>query len=315
MIALIAFLMLTSSWAARAGAAEPQPADAAADAVRARVIAAARAESPRPAPPAGAAGRAALDGWLERNRESVENVRRGPLNELPWGVSTYRPAAGDGLPPRLYLHVFTWHAGGKLVVYGLTGGVKRASLLSNDRQDLPISSVGRFVAVAVPKEPPDVIDTVVVLELDGEPRVVPLAVQPEEEGKIVLHARDAIIHGRTLRYEPEPHKNTVGYWTDASDRASWRFDVKRPGKYAVEILQGCGKGSGGSDVEFRAAGQVLPVTVRDTGHFQNFVARNIGHFAFDRPGTYTLEVRPVRKPGVAVMDLRRVTLTPAGGDR
>jgi hypothetical protein len=162
---------------------------------------------------------------------------------------------------------------------------------------------------------------------NGSPAASPAAGPPASRPApevILLHARDAVVHGKTLRYEPDPHKDTLGYWTDAADWASWQFRVNRPGTYAVEILQGCGKGSGGSEVEFRSAGRVLRVTVRDTGGFQNFVSRGIGEFDFDRPAMFSLEVRPVTKPGPAVMDLRQVTLrevsgrqqsTPAGAAR
>lgn len=131
------------------------------------------------------------------------------------------------------------------------------------------------------------------------------------DGTILLHARDADVHGTTVRYEPEPNKNTIGYWTKADDWVSWDFEVKRPGAFRVVILQGCGKGSGGSEVEFAVGDQSVSVTVQDTGHFQNFVERNIGTVKLDEPGRYTLTVKPKSKPGVAVMDLRQVTLTPA----
>ena len=127
---------------------------------------------------------------------------------------------------------------------------------------------------------------------------------------IELHARDVTIHGKTVRYEPEPHKNTIGYWSDVTDWVSWDFDVPAAGTYAVHVLQGCGAGSGGAEVELSAAGQTISFTVEDTGHFQNFVDRRIGSFTFDKPGRYTLSVKPKTKPGVAVMDLRLVTLKP-----
>src|SRR5262245_5731606 len=73
--------------------------------------------------------------------------------------------------------------------------------------------------------------------------------------RIVLHARDAKIHGTTVRYEPQPHKDTIGYWTKLEDWVSWDFHATNAGTYEVEILQGCGKGSGGSEVEFLVAGQ------------------------------------------------------------
>ena len=138
-----------------------------------------------------------------------------------------------------------------------------------------------------------------------------IVVRPAEDGTIRLHAKQAVTHGPLLRYEPEPHKNTLGYWMRQQDWASWDFVVEEPGIYQVEILQGCGPGSGGSEVEFRVGSQAHAITVVETSHFQDFLARDIGTFEFSEPGQYMLSVRPLRKPGLAVMDLRQVTLTPA----
>ena len=57
--------------------------------------------------------------------------------------------------------------------------------------------------------------------------------------------------------------------------------------------------------------QSLRFTVQDTGHFQNFVAREIGELQLPA-GRFTLSMKPQTKPGVAVMDLRQVTLKSAG---
>ncbi len=130
------------------------------------------------------------------------------------------------------------------------------------------------------------------------------------DGVILLHARDVTIHGKTVRYEPQPNKNTVGYWTRKEDWVSWDFVVDRAGKFTVNPLQGCGKGSGGAEVEFIFDDQKLKMTVQDTGGFQNFVERNIGRVELKK-GAHRLAVKPLSKPGVAVMDLRSVTLRPA----
>ena len=130
-----------------------------------------------------------------------------------------------------------------------------------------------------------------------------------EDGVILLHARDVTIHGKTVRYEPQPNKNTIGYWTKKEDWVSWDLVVDRAGKFDVIALQGCGKGSGGAEVEFRVGDRTLKMTVEDTGHFQNFLERNIGQVELKK-GPHRLEVRPLNKPGVAVMDLRSVTLRP-----
>jgi arylsulfatase A-like enzyme len=130
------------------------------------------------------------------------------------------------------------------------------------------------------------------------------------DGFVTLPARTAVVHGTQLRYEPLPHKNTLGFWVRAEDWAAWELTLTRPGRFAVEVLQGCGKGQGGSRVEVSVAGQALTFAVEDTGHFQNFKARKIGEVKLDKPGRYTLTVRPKKKAGAAVMDLRAVTLRP-----
>jgi hypothetical protein len=130
------------------------------------------------------------------------------------------------------------------------------------------------------------------------------------DGRITLPARTADIHGTQLRYEPLPHKNTLGFWTRGDDWASWDFEVSKTGAFTVSVLQGCGKGQGGSEVELTVGEQTLRLTVEDTGHFQNFKARDVGQVRLDKVGRHTLRVKPQHMAATAVMDLRSVILTP-----
>lgn len=70
------------------------------------------------------------------------------------------------------------------------------------------------------------------------------------------------------------------------DTALWHAKLP-PGRYEIEVLQGCGKGSGGAEVlvDFGLGSsygigqhslQQFKFTVEDTGHFQNFKPRVIG---------------------------------------
>lgn len=142
----------------------------------------------------------------------------------------------------------------------------------------------------------------------------PVPLRPDATGRIVLPAHEAVVHGSRLRYEPPANKNTLGYWTQPQDWASWDFAVTRPGRFTVEVLQGCGKGSGGSEVEIHiegaSPGQTVKFMVEDTGHFQNFITRELGQVNLTAAGRHTLAVKPRTKPGVAVMDLRQVVLRP-----
>jgi hypothetical protein len=146
--------------------------------------------------------------------------------------------------------------------------------------------------------------------MSPNPGCEPLPIPQSADGSVVLPAHEAMIHGTTVRYEPPAHKNTLGYWTKKEDWVSWEFTLAKPGRFAVEILQGCGKGSGGAQVEVSVGEGTLSFAVEDTGHFQNFVPRAIGTIALNTNGPQTLAVKPKTKPGAAVMDLRRVTLRP-----
>jgi len=129
------------------------------------------------------------------------------------------------------------------------------------------------------------------------------------DGTVTLAAKDVTVHGTNVRYEPQPQKNTVGYWTNQADWVSWEFEIVKAGSFEVEALQGCGKGSGGAAVAFAVGEQTLAMTVEDTGGFQKFVPRKLGTLTL-AAGKHTLTVKPKTKPGVAVMDLRQVTLRP-----
>lgn len=138
----------------------------------------------------------------------------------------------------------------------------------------------------------------------------PKANEQRADGSIVLLATNAVTHGKQIRYEPQPHKNTIGYWTKVEDWVSWDFAVTKPGKFSVTLTQACGKGSGGSEVAFTIGEQTIKDIVPDTGAFTNWVQRTIGTFNLSTAGTYTVSVKPLKKPGLAVMDLRAITLKP-----
>ena len=150
------------------------------------------------------------------------------------------------------------------------------------------------------------------------PKVRALILRPAPEGEpigqaldrsILLHSRDATIHGTKLQYEIKPHKNTIGYWVNTTDQVCWDFTVTSGGMFDVEIHQGCGKGQGGSLVALEVASQKLDFTVKDTGHFQNFVPLRVGTVRLAK-GEHRFWIKPLRKERNAIMDVRRIRLIP-----
>lgn len=141
------------------------------------------------------------------------------------------------------------------------------------------------------------------------PGNLPFVASPSADGVIALPAHRATVTGKKLRYEPQPVKNTVGYWTEVTDQCQWKMFLPA-GTYDVEIHQGCGKGNGGSEVDVVVGETVLPMVVEDTGHFQNFKPRVIGRVTIEKPITTSLLLRPTKKAAAAVMDVRLIRLLP-----
>jgi hypothetical protein len=119
-------------------------------------------------------------------------------------------------------------------------------------------------------------------------------------GAIILHARSARVHGSKLHYEAEPHKDTLGFWIQQDDWAEWEYESKSAGVFEVMVLQGCGKGSAGAEIELAVANQKLTMKVDETGHFQRFVPLTLlGTVKLEKPGRYTLSLKARSKPGGA----------------
>ena len=209
------------------------------------------------------------------------------------------------------LIVQTWPADGKLAMPRLNNPIG-AVYLEGDAAKTALKFEPNVADWTVHR-PANREGNVVVIETVGKPRRAgePVVTDPAADGSITLAAHDAVTHGRLLRYEPQPHKNTVGYWADEKDWCEWTFRVAKPGTYKVLLLQGCGKGQGGSEVKIVAGAASLAFTVEDTGHFQNFVERAAGTVKIEKAGPCTLEIRAVRKAKGAVMDVRQVRLVPA----
>ena len=104
--------------------------------------------------------------WLKTNGDAIYGTAAGPFAHLSWGVATRKA-------DKLYLHVFDWPKDGQLRV-PLQNAARAAWLLGGPGQKLAVTREAERLVIAVPAAAPDAVDSVVVLELAGEPVVPPL---------------------------------------------------------------------------------------------------------------------------------------------
>jgi len=108
----------------------------------------------------------AIGGWMKVNGESIYGTSASPFKNLTWGRCTRKELdAGT----RLYLHVFTWPADGKLVVPGIYNEVREGYLLADQsKKPLPVKRQEDALVVELPAAAPTLYNSVVVLNLKGK---------------------------------------------------------------------------------------------------------------------------------------------------
>ncbi len=108
----------------------------------------------------------AIGRWMDKNAESIYGTTAGPFPYLKWGRATRKGQT-------LYLHVFDWPAAGLLRV-PLRNQVKEARLLADPQKPLAAKRIGGLVRIQLPAQAPDPIDSVVAIDIEGEPAPLPV---------------------------------------------------------------------------------------------------------------------------------------------
>ncbi len=170
----------------------------------------------------------------------------------------------------------------------------------------------------VQADPEDTFEISITIDCQSRPVTLEQSAQltQQADGMIILPGHHAVTSGDSVRYEPLPQKNTVGYWTSLKDKVVWEFSVDQPGRFAVAALAGCGAGQGGSEIKVRfamaddASKEIPPLefTSTETGHFQNFRWQQLGFVDLDAKGKYSISIQASAIAKNAVFDVRTVNL-------
>ena len=243
--------------------------------------------------------------WMKVNGEAIYATTASPFQrQLPWGRCTQKPG-------KLFLHVFDWPADGKLVV-PVANRVVKAYWLAKPDAALGTSNRAEGVEIRLPRQAPDsTAPSVVVAEIQGEARPLTQPIRHADNGVLTLGAADADIHGATAKLEGRVDMN-IGSWKDVNDYVSWPVQIEKPGRYDIEITFACDYLSAGSDFVLAIGDQKLTGRVSGTGEeAKTYDVTKLPSIVIDKPGTLLVTLKPVRKPGDTVMNLRSVALRPS----
>ncbi|HLH53772.1 MAG TPA: alpha-L-fucosidase [Verrucomicrobiae bacterium] len=246
--------------------------------------------------------------WMKVNGEAIYATQASPFEKLPWGRCTQK------LSPKgatLYLHVFDWPPGSKLLVPGLRNSVEKAYLLTSKHSSLSTHTSAEGVVINVPATAPDAASSTIVLKIKGMPEVDQPVPRQQPDGTLVLAAGDARLHGEQIRYESGNQRDNIGFWFDPKEWVDWEFDVKKPGKFdvAVEIAA-----PADASIRVECTDQRLQAAAPITGDYGKFQWVELGQLTIQNPGKGLLSIHAV-PDGWHPVNVRSVRLKPASGSK
>jgi alpha-L-fucosidase len=239
--------------------------------------------------------------WIKNNGEAIYGTGPSPFPyELPWGVMTTKS-------DKLFLHIFDWPQT-ELVLYGLKNKVRRAYLLVNKNEVKVAQQSDQALdhdelRIQLPAAPPDKHNSIVVIELQDQPRVETGLIQ-QPDRSVTLPAYLAEVHkaasGEHLRLDS---RGVIERWLNKDEWVSWDFKVARPGTFELVVItseQKYGRDwEGGHQVAVEVAGEKLQGTIANQGKEENptnpywpYVVSKIGRVSFDKPGKYHVDLKP-----------------------
>ena len=136
------------------------------------------------------------------------------------------------------------------------------------------------------------------------PQIAPV----RDDGSLRLFGMHAEIYGPHLVFEPK-YRN-LGYWQTAQDRATWRVQAKRKGRYRVSLDYACPPEHAGDRFQVRVNGQTITGQVGSTGSWDNYHSQGVG--SVELP-TEPVEITVVSEGPINgyLFDLRTVIFWPA----
>ena len=242
--------------------------------------------------------------WVRANGESIYGTTASPFPEIPWGYSTVKGGT-------LYLHVFEWPKDGLLQLKGLRNEVIKVATLADPEQALSFKQEAGFVEIKVPAKPPDPINSVLVMEIEGTADVDPVLVTQREDGGYALDFLSAATQGAAVKRFNREGEWHISKWTGPSDGITWHIDVASPGEFEVRITYAANEGWVGQGYAIEAGGTQLEAKVERTGDWYEYQTFSPGTIALAEAGQQTIRIVPKSTVPESLMYFKEMELVPA----
>ncbi|HTQ37590.1 MAG TPA: alpha-L-fucosidase [Pirellulales bacterium] len=218
----------------------------------------------------------------------------------------------------LYAIALGWPEEGKLVIRSLArtdeaaqNSIEKVELLGGDGE-LKFSQTANGLAVELPG--PKLSELTCALRITGsnlKPAPLPelsTIVSADSNGRLVMDADSALLHGTKLKLEDQGGKPDIGYWDDPSEWVAWRVRVDKPGIYKISASIAAANGNG--EFIVGVGNDNVPAKVLQTQAWDQFINVEIGQVNIKHSGEVDVSVRSKDRASWKAINLNSVQLTP-----
>ncbi|VGO15429.1 hypothetical protein PDESU_04012 [Pontiella desulfatans] len=231
--------------------------------------------------------------WMDVNGESIYGTTHTPLPPQTFGHVSRK---GN----KLYLHVFRWPTDGQITLAGLTTPISKASLLANGAALKFARSGSNDWKIDAPEKPLDPVNTVIVVETDGEPA----GIEDDETILLVsnmpsqrLHVFESKFEGGLKWGHGSPRDNGVVGWNKKAmndGKVTWNLRVEEPINLVLDLVYVAVEGRHGGSYAVSVDGQKFTGIVKtqpkpDHDKKVKYVPHELGTVHLD-PGNHTITI-------------------------
>jgi alpha-L-fucosidase len=225
--------------------------------------------------------------WMEVNHESIYGTTASPLNIQSWGFCTAR----DSL---LYLHVLDWPVNGELEITGLRNQALDCYLLASKRE-LNVERRAASIIITLPEEKIDDYNTVIALQVSGEPESDPPVINASGQDTITLGYMTAVTTGSAVKRYNRKGQFFISKWNDPEDEVSWILELDKSMNYRAIISYSAPPESEGERFIVESGEQQLEGSIQSTGEPFQYQSFDLGGLKFQEPGKYQIRIRPANE--------------------
>lgn len=252
----------------------------------------------------------AVGEWMQQNSDSIYGTSPSPFPyEQSWGYCTRKGS-------RLFLHVFDWPENRLLNIKGLNNQIEKAySLLDQEKVFEVDRHAADGITIGLPAAPLDGINSVIVLEIRGDPDIDPYIVEQGEDDSVLLDYLSASTYGKAQKRfnrRGESGHFHISKMQTPEDSVEWHVRMNTPGTYYVDITYAARPGWENIHYIVEMGKERIKGTVRSTEGWYEYKTERIGKLELQQAGRAVVKIYPQDPLGHYLMYFQKITLKKAG---